>query len=103
MKRIITLKRLRDYTKKFPSVRPSLEHWGKTTLSAEWQNPSDLKQTFNDVDPVQVASGKTVYIFNIERNRHRLIAAIHFNSGLVFVLRIMTHNEYERNQWKAEL
>jgi len=103
MKRIITVKKLREYFQKYPSTRPSLEHWEKTILLAKWQNPSDLKRTFNDVDPVQVASGKTVYIFNIEHNRHRLIAAIHFNSSMIFVLRIMTHSEYARNHWKTEL
>lgn len=103
MKRIIALKRLREYANQYPGTRSSLEHWKKTTLAAKWQNPSDLKRTFSNVDPVRVASDKTVYVFNIERNRHRLIAAIHFNSGMVFVLRIMTHSEYNRNQWKAEL
>lgn len=103
MKRIITLKRLREYADKYPGARSSLDHWEKTTLLAEWQNPSDIKHTFNNVDPVQVGSGKTVYVFNIERNRHRLIAAIHFNSGMVFVLRIMTHSEYDQNQWKDRL
>jgi mRNA interferase HigB len=44
-----------------------------------------------------------VYVFNIERNRHRLIAAIHFNTETVYVLRIMTHKEYDRDRWKDEL
>jgi mRNA interferase HigB len=42
-------------------------------------------------------------VFNIEHNRHRLIAAIHFNTQTVYVLRIMTHQEYSRNRWKEEL
>ena len=62
-----------------------------------------LKTSFNDVDPVTVNSGRTVYVFNIEHNRHRLIAAIHFNTQTVYVLRIMTHREYDRERWKDEL
>ena len=103
MKRIITRRRLREYAEKYSGVRPSLAHWEKTTLAAEWGNPSDLKRTFNDVDVTRVDSGNTVYVFNIEGNQHRLIAAIHFNTGVIFVLRIMPHSEYDRDQWKAEL
>lgn len=103
MKRIITQKRLREYAEKYPSARASLTHWEKTIFATEWQQPSDLKQTFNDVDSVKVASGATVYVFNIEGNRHRLVVAIHFNTSLVFILRIMTHSEYNRDQWKLEL
>jgi mRNA interferase HigB len=31
-----------------------------------------------------------------------LIAAIHFNMQIVFVLRLLTHAEYDKNEWKAE-
>lgn len=103
MMRIITRKRLRAYAEQYPSASASLEHWEKITLAADWTHPADVKNTFRDADPVQVASGNTVYVFNIERNRHRLVAAIHFNTEIVYVLRIMTHQAYDRNQWKVEL
>jgi len=103
MKRIVTPKRLQDYAADYPAAEPSLDHWEKTVMAASWQTPADVKQSFNDVDPAKVKSGKTVYVFNIQRNEHRLIAAIHFNSGMVYVLRLMTHKEYDRNRWKDEL
>ena len=103
MRRIITQKRLREYATQYRTARASLLHWEKSVLAASWDNPPDLKQTFNDVDAVKVASGNTVHVFNIERNAHRLVAAIHFNTGSVFVLRLMTHSEYDGGHWKAEL
>lgn len=103
MRRIITQKRLREYARRYPSAKASLLHWEKTVLAALWNAPSDLVQLFSDVDAVKVDSGNTVYVFNIERNAHRLVVAIHFNTGMVFVLRIMTHREYDRDHWKAEL
>lgn len=103
MRRIVTQKRLREYAEQYPRAMASLLHWEKTVLAALWGNPADLKQTFNNVDAVKVASGNTVYVFNIERDAHRLVAAIHFNTGMVFVLRLMTHREYDRGHWKAEL
>jgi mRNA interferase HigB len=103
MKRIVSPKRIRDYARRFPTAEPSLRHWLQTTKRSEWRNAAELKTTFNDVDSVTVESGRTVYIFNIERNRHRLIAAIHFNTQRVYVLRILSHKEYDRDQWKREL
>jgi mRNA interferase HigB len=103
MRRIITQKRLRDYAAQHPTAKASLLHWEKVALAASWSHPADLKQTFNDVDAVKVASGNTVYVFNIARNAHRLVAAIHFNTGMVFVLRLMPHREYDQGHWKAEL
>jgi len=103
MRRIITERRLRDDAKKYPQARPSLEHWKKLVLGHAWQNPAEMKAAFPDVDPVAVASGNTVYVFNIQRNEHRLVAAVHFNTGLVYVLRIMTHRVYSKGRWKDEL
>lgn len=103
MRRIVTQKRLREYGERYPRARASLLHWEKIVLAASWNAPSGLKQSFNDVDAVRVESGHTVYVFNIERNAHRLIAAVHFNTGMVFVLRIMPHREYDLGYWKTDL
>jgi len=103
MRRVVSPKRIKDYWGHFPNAKPSLLHWLTTVQQARWRNPADLKNTFNAVDPVTVDSGRTVYVFNIERNRHRLIAAIHFNTQTVYILRIMSHKEYSLNRWKGEL
>jgi mRNA interferase HigB len=103
MKRVISPKRIKDHAARFPTAKPSLMHWLDTVRRAEWKHPADLKATFRDVDPVTVDSDRTVYVFNIEHNRHRLIAAIHFNTQTIYVLRITTHKEYDRNRWKDEL
>jgi mRNA-degrading endonuclease HigB of HigAB toxin-antitoxin module len=33
----------------------------------------------------------------------RVVAAIHYNTGIVFVLRVLTHKEYDTEKWKREL
>ena len=103
MRRIVTQKRLRIYARLHPRSAASLLHWEKCVLAASWRTPADVRQTFNDVDSIQVSSGNTVHVFNIQGNAHRLVAAIHFTSQMVYVLRIMTHSEYEQGWWKAEL
>lgn len=103
MGRIITRKRLREYAAMHPEAKASLERWEHTVGSAKWQSPAELKQTFNNVDPATVSSGNQVYVFNIQGNEHRLIAAIHFDKGRIYVLRILTHKDYDTQRWKDEL
>jgi len=44
-----------------------------------------------------------VFVFNISGNAFRLIAAIHFNTGLVYALTFMSHAEYSKDHWKHTL
>ena len=63
-----------------------------------------MKRSFGArVDFVKVDSGNTVAVFDITNNKYRLGAAIHYDYPRVFVLRVMTHPEYDRNRWKQEL
>ena len=63
-----------------------------------------MKQSFGAaVDFVKVQSGNTVAVFDIHNKKYRLVAAIHYDFPRVFVLRIMTHEQYDKNYWKDEL
>jgi len=39
-------------------------------------------------------------VFNIGGNKYRLIAAIHFNRGKVYIRDVLTHAEYDKERWK---
>jgi mRNA interferase HigB len=41
-------------------------------------------------------------VFNVHHNDFRLIARVRFRSHIVYVLKVMTHAEYDRTDWKAE-
>ena len=41
-------------------------------------------------------------IFNIT-NHYRLITAIHYNHQLMFILLLLTPNEYDQGNWKKHL
>lgn len=56
---------------------------------------ADLRRTFNSVDVVD-----GFYVFNIGGNNVRLVAAVHFNTGRVYVRHILTHAEYDKGGWK---
>jgi len=44
--------------------------------------------------------GKDPYVFDIGRNKYRLIAAIHFNTQMLFVRHVLTHAEYDIGGWE---
>lgn len=63
--------------------------------AANWRTQADVKNQFHDSDLV---GEKTV--FNIAKNRFRLIAYIAFRSGIVYIKQILTHGDYDKGQWK---
>jgi mRNA interferase HigB len=105
--RVLSKSRLRSFWEASPShakAERALRQWYDLTVDSNWKSPADVKALFGkNVDFVRVKSGNTLGVFNICGNDFRLVAAIHFDYTRVFVLRIMTHREYDENKWKDEL
>lgn len=64
--RIVTKKRIDDFTKDYPDAKTALEDWHSKTKDAEWDNFADIKKTFNSVDSV----GNGRFVFNIKGNSY---------------------------------
>lgn len=56
---------------------------------------AQLKATFASVDKV----GER-YVFNIGGNKYRLIAAIAFQAQLLWVKAVLTHEQYDKGEWR---
>lgn len=100
---IITRRRLTEYANKHTNAAASLTAWHTVAKAAQWQPITEVRKIFPHADAAQVASDKTVTIFNIAGNNHRLITAIHYNTGKIFILKILTHSQYDKPNWKKEL
>jgi mRNA interferase HigB len=101
--RIITRKRLREFAQRYPGAAEPLQKWHDLVREAEWQSLQDVRRVYPHADAVTVASGNTVTVFNIGGNKYRLIAAIHYNTQRVYVLRLLTHADYSKDFWKDDL
>ena len=101
--RIITESRLGEFAARHPQAATRLEGWRRIVRQEEFRHFADLRRCFRSADQVRVASGNPVVVFNICGNHYRLVCAIHYNTGKVFLLRFLTHAEYETNRWKEEL
>ena len=90
--RIIAKKTLTQYAENHPQVAGSLNNWFEKTRKAEWNNLTDIRQTFNSVDYV----GNQRYVFNINGNNDRLVVLILMTSKTVYIRFIGTQAEYDR-------
>ncbi len=62
-----------------------------------WHSWGDVKSDFGTASIV----GNCV-VFNIGGNKYRLVVRILFPSQKVFVLKIMTHRQYNDGRWKVD-
>lgn len=101
--RVIKTSRVREFWTRHRRAKTSLEQWLAKTRAAQWTRFEDVRATFAGADEVKVSSGRKVVVFNIAGNNYRLITAIHYDRRKVFVLRFLTHAEYDKYRWKDEL
>lgn len=71
-----------------------LMNWYRITRKAEWSSLADVRQDFAHAD---IVGRRTV--FNIHGNSYRLIARVNYKTRRVFILHILTHNEYSKGDW----
>ena len=74
-----------------------LAAWYKLARNAAWPNFGALRQTFGSADQV----GNCV-VFDVGNNRYRLIGRVNYARGIVYVLRVMDHREYDAGRWVEE-
>jgi mRNA interferase HigB len=101
--RVVKPSRIREYQDAYPKASSSLGRWLELVEMHSWSNLQELRRVFRSADAVTVASGRTVTVFNIGGNDYRLITAIHYNTGVIYVMLFMTHAEYDKDAWKESL
>lgn len=88
--RVVSNRMLVDFASMHPRAHAPLQAWRKLVETSLFVSFSDLKRAFNHVDKV----GDYV-VFDIAGNHYRIIAAIHFNTQMLFVRHVLTHREYD--------
>ncbi len=92
---VITRKHLNKFAEKFPDTANVLADWYHLVKENDFSNLQILRMIFQSADKV----GKLT-VFNIGGNKIRLIAAIHYNRRKVYIRAVLTHKEYDRENWK---
>lgn len=95
--RVISRRRLRKFWERYPDAQTPLDAWHKRAEKADWSRFADLKADYATADLV----GRFVVI-NIGGNKYRIILEIFFESRVILVRDVLTHQDYDKGNWKEE-
>ncbi len=94
---VISRRRLREFCQSHADSCEALDDWYDTASQASWQNLIEIQQTYPRAEAVS-----NFTVFNIKGNRYRLIADIQYQKQLIYVKYILTHAEYDKENWKND-
>ena len=92
---VISKRRLMEAERQHPELNGALDAWFRIAKRAKWTCLNDIRKTWRDTDQVD---GKTV--FNVKGNKFRLIAGINYQSQTIYIKHVLTHAEYDKEEWK---
>lgn len=90
--RVIAIGTLREFWRKHADAEVPLRAWFAEASRAQWRTPGEIKASHRNAS--FLANNRVV--FNIKGNEYRLVVAVHYNRGLMFVRFVGTHREYDR-------
>lgn len=89
--RIHALKTLKKFWIKYPDAEPNLKHWYSKIEGSTYRTPQEVILSFKGAHYI----GNERIVFNIARNKYRLVAAFNYDFQLCFIKFIGTHKEYD--------
>lgn len=96
--RIIARRTLRRFVESLaghreqPAVKAALDAWFDAVRKAKWSSTSDIKQGYATASIVSAAR----VVFNVRGNAYRLVVAVDFEKGIVWIKWIGSHREYDQ-------
>lgn len=90
--RVIAISTLRQFWEKHPAAEQPIKAWFDEVSKVTWTQPSDIKALYRNAS---ILKNRRV-VFNIKGNDYRLIVAIAYKLGIVYVKFIGTHTEYDK-------
>jgi mRNA interferase HigB len=96
--RIIARNTLTRYLRKLTghkdhrAVKAALEAWFHEAKQAEWKNSAEVKERYGSASIV----GAERVVFNIKGNDYRLVTAIDYRRGIVFIKGLRAHKDYDK-------
>ncbi|QUG75841.1 type II toxin-antitoxin system HigB family toxin [Erwinia sp. E602] len=89
--KIISIRTLKDFWERNPDSEQAIKSWIDEASKATWQSPADIKSHYRSAS---ILKNRRV-VFNIKGNNYRLIVAIAYKRGWMFVKFIGTHRQYD--------
>jgi mRNA interferase HigB len=90
--RVISLKILKDFYTSHPAAEQPLKAWLNEAQQAKWAEPAQIKSQYSNAS---ILKSRRV-VFNIKGNNYRLVVAIAYQYGAVYIKFVGTHIEYDK-------
>lgn len=90
--RVIAISTLRQFWEMHSDAEQPIKAWVDEVNQAQWTQPSDIKGQYRSAS---ILKNRRV-VFNVKGNDYRLIMAIAFKLGIVYVKFIGTHADYDK-------
>lgn len=96
--RVIARRTLREFVesraghKDQAALKAALDAWFDEARKARWRSTADVKRLYATASIVTADR----IVFNIKGNDYRLVTAVDFEKGIVWIKWIGTHSEYDR-------
>ncbi|MDE0553401.1 MAG: type II toxin-antitoxin system HigB family toxin [Candidatus Poribacteria bacterium] len=90
--RIISRSALREFWTKHSDAEGPLQAWYANVKRSNWKTPLDVKAIYRNASFI----GNYRVVFNIKGNAYRLVAAMNYQHGIVYIRFVGTHQAYNR-------
>ncbi len=88
---LVSVPSLLKFASKHPDAKQALLAWCDEIKKVRWTRPSDIKAQYANAS---ILKNRRV-VFNLKGNDYRLIVAVAYNMGFVYVKFVGTHAEYD--------
>lgn len=90
--RVISLAKLKAFYTEHPDAGQALKAWYDEARKASWETPQQIKDQYRSASFV----GQNRVVFNIHGNKYRLVVAVAYKFGAVYIKFAGTHKDYDK-------
>ncbi|MBU6290430.1 MAG: type II toxin-antitoxin system HigB family toxin [Burkholderiaceae bacterium] len=90
--RVISLAKLKAFYTEHPDAGQALKAWYDEARKASWETPQQIKDQYRSASFV----GQNRVVFNIHGNKYRLVVAVAYKFGAVYIKFVGTHKDYDK-------
>ncbi|MDH4554491.1 type II toxin-antitoxin system HigB family toxin [Pseudomonas sp. BN417] len=89
--RIIAISHLKAFWERYPDSEQPLLAWIDEARKANWESPADIKAQYRNAS---ILKSRRV-VFNIKGNDYRLVVAVAYRFGALYIKFVGTHEQYD--------
>lgn len=89
---IITRSRLTSFGRKHADAAGPLREWARVMRRKQYGTHLEVQKDFPSADFI----GPRRTVFNVNRNKYRLVVDMRYDLGRVYIRHVVTHAEYDR-------